>query len=124
MVSVARFSQAASIFAVPLLPSQLIFDERFPAGVALAQQFHQHGVPIHAITGDVTTLWYHDLYFRWQNDPQPIAGITTAASLFCLEILARDAGLRVTDRREQADGLVSWTIGPRPARLAKGRVHG
>ena len=89
-----------------------IFDRRFPAGIAFALDAERRGVPVHGIEGDVTALWYHDLYFAWRNGPAPIAGVTTAASLFCLETLARDAGLRVTERRSLDDNLVSWSIGP------------
>jgi hypothetical protein len=89
-----------------------IFDRRFPASVAFGLDAERRGVPVHGIDGDVTALWYHDLYFAWRNGPAPIAGVTTDASLFCLETLARDAGLRVTERRTLDDNLVSWWIGP------------
>jgi hypothetical protein len=89
-----------------------IFDRRFPASIAFALDAERRGVPVHGIAGDVTALWYHDLYFAWRRGPAPIAGVTTEASLFCLEMLARDAGLRVTGRRSLADNLVSWSIGP------------
>lgn len=62
-----------------------------------------------AISGDVTSLWYDDLYFRWRNGFAVIAGLTGASALFCLEELAWDAGhgvvLRVDHTRE-ADGRV------------------
>jgi hypothetical protein len=74
---------------------------------------NRRGIPIHGIRGDITALWYHDLYFHWRNEPTPIAGITTSESLFCLELLARDAGLRVTSRRALDERLVAWSIGPK-----------
>ncbi|PWT83754.1 MAG: hypothetical protein C5B57_06275 [Blastocatellia bacterium] len=92
---------------------KVIFDERFPASVAFALDVKRRGIPIHGIRGDITALWYHDLYFHWRNDPTPIAGITTTESLFCLELLARDAGLRVTSRRALDERLVTWSIGRR-----------
>jgi hypothetical protein len=92
---------------------RVIFDERFPASVAFALDVNRRGIPIHGIRGDITALWYHDLYFHWRNEPTPIAGITTSESLFCLELLARDAGLRVTSRRALDERLVAWSIGPK-----------
>lgn len=68
----------------------------------------------------LAALWYHDLYFRWRRGPAAIAGMTGEDSLFCLDLLARDAGLRVLDVGDPADGLVSWVIGPKCARARAG----
>jgi hypothetical protein len=107
----------AAMFAGPSVAShplhKAIFDDRFTRSVAFARAWHRMGAPVHAIRGDVTSLWYDDLYFAWKNGPIELAGMTTAESLFCLETLARDAGHRVTSRQTHEDGLVSWTIGPR-----------
>src|SRR5262249_31587202 len=89
---------------------KVIVDERFAASIAFGRRFSDLGTPVHVISGDVTGLWFHDLYFAWQRGRAPIAGMTTAESLFCLEILARDAGLRVTRRRALDRGLVAWSI--------------
>ena len=126
MTSRREFLQAgltgAALLAVPALPMlvrsdrrfyKAIFDQRFLDGVAFARDMRRSGVPIHAITGDVTALWYDDLHFAWANGPLEIVGMTTASALFCLETLARDAGHRVTSRQTLDNGLVSWTIGPR-----------
>jgi len=94
-------------------PYTVVFDERFSKSRALARELAGPATPLTAIRGDVTALWYHHLYFAWQKNPESIAGVTTAESLFCLEMLARDAGLCVT-RRQQVDAdLLSWSIGPR-----------
>jgi hypothetical protein len=97
---------------------KFIYDERFPEAVAVARGLGARTkVGIHAIRGDVTWLWYHDLYHQWgpakaghDADQHLLAGITTPESLFCLEMLARDAGLRVAERYEATPGLLSWTI--------------
>jgi hypothetical protein len=90
---------------------KFVFDERFDASVAAARRHERRGVAVYGIRGDVTALWYHDLYHRWKRGPAPLAGVTTHESLFCLDVLARDAGLRVVNRRDEA-GLVSWVIAP------------
>ena len=63
--------------------------------------------------GDVTDVWFHDLAPRWKQGPAAVAGVTAHNSLFVLERLAWDAGLRVTARAELKDAaLVSWIISP------------
>jgi hypothetical protein len=95
---------------------KIIFDERFPVSVAFAtRELGPSGTSIQGIRGDVTALWYRDLYYRWKNSSARIAGVTTRESLFCLEMLARDAGLSVTTRQSIDDELVLWSIGPRPS---------
>ncbi|HZM62866.1 MAG TPA: hypothetical protein VFB85_23840 [Vicinamibacterales bacterium] len=126
MTSRRDFLQAgltgAAFLAVPAISTSIdshrrfykaIFDQRFPEGVAFARDMRRRGVPTHAISGDVTALWYQDLHFAWANAPIEVVGMTTASALFCLETLARDARHRVTSRHTLDGGLVSWTIGPR-----------
>src|SRR5262245_26239267 len=93
-----------------------VFDERFPAALAFAHDLRQRGVATHGIRGDVTALWYHDLHFAWANAPIRLVGSTTASALFCLEMLARDAGHRVTRRRALDRDLVLWSIDPQERR--------
>ena len=100
-------------------PYTVVFDERFSKSRVLAGELAGPFAQLAAIRGDVTALWYHDLYFAWQKRPEPIAGVTTVESLFCLEMLARDAGLHVTHRQRVDADLVSWSIGP-SARRASG----
>jgi hypothetical protein len=92
---------------------KVIFDERFPASVAFANQVKSEGLPVHGIRGDITALWFHDLDLRWRQGPAAIAGLTDANALFCLDLLARDKGMRVEARTEWPDGLVAWVIAPR-----------
>ena len=91
-----------------------------------------------AIKGDITHLYYHDLSLRWNHGRTTIAGLSTKASLFCLEMLARDRGMRlaymadvldsvpdipidIADRKapafsiigEDPGELVVWVIAPR-----------
>ncbi len=50
------------------------------------------------ISGDITGLWYGELYDRWRSAPFALAGMTDRMALFCLEQLARDARMRVVYR--------------------------
>jgi hypothetical protein len=92
---------------------KVIFDERFPASVAFADQARREGLPVHGIRGDITALWFHDLDLRWKQGPAAIAGLTDANALFCLDLLARDKAMRVVSREERPGDLVAWVIAPR-----------
>ena len=97
----------------PLAIHRAIYDERFEAGRAFAAQARQRGWTVRAIRGDVTDLWFNELSMRWKQGPAPIAGLTAKNSLFCLERLAWDAGMRVVSRAEDPKtSLVAWLIAP------------
>jgi hypothetical protein len=105
---------------------KVIFDERFPASVAFGDEWKARGARVHAIRGDITDLWFHDLDRRWkQHGPAAIAGLTAHGPLFCLERLAWEHGMRVVSRVEQSthdgDGepLISWVIAPKSKSGAK-----
>jgi len=99
---------------------KVIFDERFPSSVAFGDEWKARGASVHAIRGDITDLWFHDLDYRWKKQgPAAIAGLTAHGPLFCLERLAWEHGMRVVSRVEQSardtDGepLISWVIAPK-----------
>jgi len=98
---------------------KVIFDGRFPASVAFGEEWKARGAAVHAIRGDITDLWFHDLDLQWKKQPVAIAGLTAHGPLFCLERLAWDHGMRVISRVEQpsrdGDGqpLISWVISPK-----------
>jgi hypothetical protein len=98
---------------------KVIFDERFPASIAYGKDWKARGAVVHAIRGDITDLWFHDLDRQWKKQPVAIAGLTAHGPLFCLQRLAWDHGMRVVSRVEQptcdGDGepLISWAIAPK-----------
>ena len=73
-----------------------IFDERFEDARAFAAEATERRIPAAAIRGDITKLFFDDLDLRWKEGPVVLAGYTTPASLFCLDLLARDRGMRVS----------------------------
>jgi hypothetical protein len=91
---------------------KVIYDQRFPASVDYGRAASRRGHAVHAIRGDMTDLWYHDLHPRWKQDPVGIAGLTQHGPLFCLERLSWDFGMRVTFRQERPGELISWVIAP------------
>jgi len=104
---------------------KVVFDQRFPASVAFAREMDQLGAPVHAIEGDITDLWFHDLHTAWTKQPVTTAGMTAHGALFCLERLAWDHGMRVVFRAEHpadnsgmdAEPLYSWIIAPKQEQL-------
>ena len=75
-----------------------VFDERFAECRAFAAELNSAGVLTSAIRGDVAELWYGDLRAHLSENRLPVAGLTDRTSLFCLEELARDVGMRVIFR--------------------------
>jgi len=81
-------------------PVLAIFDHQYAESRMFASALAAQGLPTHGISGDVTALWYDDLYHRWAEGPAPIVGLTGASSLFCLEQLAWKVERRVVFRAE------------------------
>lgn len=91
---------------------KVIYDERFPLSVAYGREAMRAGLSVHAIRGDMTDLWYDDLYLQWRRRPVAIAGLTAHGPLFCLERLSWDFGMRVRKRETWPGELISWVIAP------------
>lgn len=85
-----------------MMPVLAVFDQRYVESRLFAASLEGQGMPTRAITGDVTSLWYDDLYHRWAAGPSPVVGLTGASSLFCLEHLAWKVERRVVLRIEHA----------------------
>jgi hypothetical protein len=104
-------------------PVLAIFDHQYIESRLFASALAARGVPTHGISGDVTMLWYDDLYHRWAQGPSPIVGLTGASSLFCLEHLAWKVERRVVFRAEHHqlgnDRVEHRLTGPEPASLSR-----
>ncbi|MGH9685861.1 MAG: hypothetical protein ACRD5K_02060 [Candidatus Acidiferrales bacterium] len=99
---------------------KVFFDERFSSCAVFADEMNRRALPTYAIRGDITEVWFGDLYFRWkqgsgQHGPTAIAGLTAPGPIFCLEMLARDAGMRVAlrvDHRQVGGRIEHEFAGP------------
>jgi len=86
--------------------ARALFDERFAEARSFGTALAVRGVPTHGIRGDVAMLWYRDLKARLVEEHLPLVGLTDRTTLFCLEELARDLGLKVCGRIDHSiDGL-------------------
>jgi hypothetical protein len=113
--------------AKPCVPLyKVVYDTRYADSVAFGEEMKRLGANVHAIRGDITDLWYHDLDARWKQSPASIAGLTGPGALFCLERLAWDQRMRVVFRadhryggyhadRAQADQIEHVITGPEDA---------
>ncbi len=72
-----------------------VFDERFEDARIFAAEAVARGTPTVSIRGDITKLFLDDLDRRWKKGPVWLTGLTTPASLFCIDLLARDRGMRL-----------------------------
>jgi hypothetical protein len=91
----------------------VVYDTRFAESVAFAQRSVALGLRAHAIAGDMTHLWFDEIYHRWKQGPQALAGLTAHGPMFCFAELARDVGMRLVFRAEHrrtGDTLYSWVI--------------
>lgn len=113
-----------SIQAAEVPYYKAVFDERFDEPLLFANAVAARHIPAVAIRGDVTNLFFHDLDLRWKQGPVQIAGYTTPASLFCLDLLARDRGMRLSHcvakpGIEQALGVLNGAL---PRRCVTARL--
>jgi hypothetical protein len=81
---------------------KILFDKTSNRGREFGRLSQRLGAQVEAIEGDVTDIWYNDLYFRWKEGPAAIAGLTSDTTLFCLQQLARDVRMHVVYRAEHS----------------------
>jgi hypothetical protein len=91
----------------------VVFDTRFAESVAFCRRSAAIGLRTHAIAGDMTRLWYDEIYHHWQHGPTALAGLTAHGAMFCFAELARDVGMRVVFRAEHrptSDGTLAHAL--------------
>lgn len=97
----------------PIPLHKILFDSRFASGRAFGAAGARGGHTAVALQGDVTAVWLRDLQPHWAACGGAIAGMTTAASLFCLEQMAKDQWLRVLvriDHRRSTGGAFAHRV--------------
>ena len=93
--------------------SLVVYDTRFPQSVAFAERCAASGLRTCAIDADMTKLWYDEVYHRWKEGPQAIAGVTAHGPMFCFSELARDVRMRLVFRaahRLAPDGIAAHDV--------------
>jgi hypothetical protein len=90
-----------------------VADLRFAESAAFATALAHGGVAVHAFAGDVTRVWLNDLEPLWRARQAAVAGLTSYSTLFCLERLAWDHGMRVVYRSRHtaaSDGTLEHAL--------------
>jgi hypothetical protein len=103
-VTGAPASAGTPATAPPHRIHKVVYDRRFAEPVRFARAAESLGLKAHAITGDMTALWYEELHGLWRQEPVAIAGMTCHGPMFCLEMLARDHGMRLAYQAEHQIG--------------------
>ena len=98
-------------------PDVVIVDRGLAGGRAFATDARKRGVVPLEFSSDAGRIWMHELEPRLRLGPATIEGYTSAATLFCLELLARDYGARIVRRSETAAG-VAWILSSSPMQRA------
>lgn len=99
---------------------RVLVDPRFVAARRFASAIPP-GTAVSAVGANITDLWYRDLAPRWRHEAAPVAGMTVYPAFFALEMMARDAGLRVALRIEHhvaRAGITHVVRAPRALRPA------
>ena len=102
-----------------------LVDRGLGGSAAFAAGARARGLLTLEFTVDVARVWMHELEPRLRTGPIAIAGYTSAATWFCLDLLSRDFGactVQRTDDVEAVTFLISQTPGRRAA-LAPAEVR-
>ncbi len=108
---------AAASTAPPEAPDAVVVDRGLSGSRAFAAYARARGLVPLEFSSDAAGAWMREIEPRLRHGPATIEGCTSAATLFCLELLARDYGARVVRRSETSDG-VAWTLSSRPMQRA------
>ena len=73
---------------------RVLVDQRHPGATDFGVEAMSLGAATTVMHGDITDIWFRDLFPQWKTRPVAIAGMTSGVALYCLTELARDAGLR------------------------------
>jgi hypothetical protein len=123
-VAVGNDAQARSIAASPadtrLAPTEsgvALVDRSLGGSAAFAAAARARGLVTFEFTADVARLWMYELEPRLRSGPTTIAGYTSAATWYCLDLLARDFGARTMQHAAGTDA-VRFVISQTPGRRA------
>lgn len=88
----------------------VVYNNLYPQACAFAASLTAQSVRSLAVEGDAGRLWYGTLRTLVDGGARRIAGMTTYTDLLILETLARDKGLRPSQRDRAGRLLLSWIL--------------
>ena len=92
---------ASSVGTAAATPSLVLVDLQLAGSADFAAAARARGCECSNSRGDVAGLWMRELEPRCARVAVTIAGYTSAATLFCLDLLARDYGARTVRARRR-----------------------
>ena len=98
-------------------PSIALVDRHLGGSESFAADARAQGLGVAEFSGDLAGVWMRELEPCLRAGPLTIVGYTSAATLFCLDLLARDYGAR-TVRRADRGAAVSFIVSSSPGRRA------
>ncbi len=113
----ARGAASARSSTAVGIPSVALVDRRLDGSKARAADARAQGLRVIEFSADLGGVWMRELEPRLRAGPLTIVGHTSAATLFCLDFLARDYGARTVQRAEHG-AAVSFVISQRLGRRA------
>ena len=120
-VAAGNETQARSAAVTPAetlpAPAVALVDRSLGGSAAFAAAARARGVVTLEFTADVARLWMQELEPLLRSGPTAIAGYTSAATWFCLDLLARDFGARTVQHSAET-GAVRFVISQTPGRRA------
>ena len=91
----------------------IIVDRNVAGSATFAMRARATGGTPLEFASDVAGLWMREIEPTLRSRPTAIVGYTSAATLFCLDVLARDYGSRLVEPWD--DGIaVTWLLSSRP----------
>lgn len=112
-LAMMRSSLASPAMLGPITIDTAVIDERFLESRAFGHVAQQLGARLLTLRGDVTALWRNTLAPRMTGGGGAIAGMTSMATLLCIEQLAKDHWWKVVTRIDHlpaTQGTVSHRI--------------
>jgi hypothetical protein len=107
-------AEAAAAAASPVLA---LVDRLLDGAEPFAAKARASGLRVLEFASDAASVWMRELEPRLRAGPIVVTGHTSAATLFCLDVMARDYGTRVVERADTGPA-VTWTMSSMPARRA------
>ena len=117
LLGAARAAAASTADRPTAAPDAVIVDRGLAGSRAFAADARARGLAPLEFSSDAGGVWMRQLEPRLRSGPATIEGYTSAATLFCLELLARDYGARVVRRGETPHGVV-WILSSSPMNRA------
>jgi len=109
-----KASERAASASAPA-PDVAIADRGLDGSSSFISRARVNGSRPFEFANDVAGVWMRELEPRLRLSAVSIAGYTSAATLFCLELLALDYGARIVERREHG-AAVAWILSSSPSR--------